>query len=154
MERLQPSTKEQIIKAGSDYSVQISQKPGEHIGSIMWKGSLALCQFLLEMATSKTPEPQLVDFLQRTKSGTTQTLILELGAGVGTAGIFSGRLFPNCKVVLTDREVVIPLLKMNVDANSSLSPSGGFHVSIFEWGSDSTPVPHQWPDLVLAADVM
>lgn len=79
--------------------------------------------------------------------------ILELGAGTGFTGL-SLSILGARHVVLTDRQIQLPLLQLNVEANREHLGSAWRSVDVctFEWGSQ-WEVEKPW-DLLVATDVI
>jgi hypothetical protein len=104
-------------KADAD-SVHVLQRSGEAIGSILWAGAVSLCQFLCAahgmcaffLCGGLT---HVNGFFFRSEKGWALggRRVLELGAGVGTCGIYVAQKFADVQVITTDREPLLPLLR-------------------------------------------
>ncbi|KAG0012655.1 Methyltransferase-like protein 21D [Entomortierella chlamydospora] len=87
------------------------------VGSTIWDAAIVLAKYL-----------ERSDLLQLTKSkssaSSTPINILELGSGTGIVGLVAARIlstkgYHGSKVVLTDKDNVVPLLQRNVENNAS-----------------------------------
>ena len=127
----------ELLPEGADGAVVpvcVVERSGEAIGSVVWGSSLDLCAALAR-------DPAIV----RGKT------VLELGAGVGLCGIAAAALGAQ-RVVLTDREPLLKLLRESVGANEP-DTAARCEVAALEWGevgARSAPAV----DLVIAADVV
>ncbi|XP_059609528.1 protein-lysine N-methyltransferase EEF2KMT [Phlebotomus argentipes] len=105
-----------------------------------WASSIALCEWFVH---------NLTDLSQKT--------LLELGAGVGMAGIMLGQMVENCNIHLTDfHEKVLGILEENVCANPPAN-SNNLIVSQLDWNSEADYERLSktcCPDVVYAADVI
>ncbi|KAF9346285.1 Methyltransferase-like protein 21D [Mortierella sp. AD094] len=87
------------------------------VGSTIWDAAIVLAKYL-----------ECSDLLKLTKSkssaSSTPINILELGSGTGIVGLVAARIlstkgYQGSKVVLTDKDNVVPLLQRNVENNAS-----------------------------------
>ncbi|KAF9175876.1 Methyltransferase-like protein 21D [Mortierella sp. AD010] len=87
------------------------------VGSTIWDAAIVLAKYL-----------ERSDLIQLTKSkssaSSTPINILELGSGTGIVGLAAARIlstkgYHGSKVVLTDKDNVLPLLQRNVENNAS-----------------------------------
>jgi predicted nicotinamide N-methyase len=120
------------------FNVQIQQKPGLAIGSVVWSSGKSLAEFLLSKGSRFLVE---------------QTVI-ELGAGVGLPGLaVAHHLNPPPKsIVLTDRQELLSLLYDGVE----LLPENRrnlVQVLELEWNNLETIGDRKW-DVCIAADVV
>lgn len=95
--------------------------------------------------------PRVADLISSAKIG--QLLnVLELGAGVGTAGIAFATMVPSAKVVITDVAEAERLVMMNVAANS-MAKGSTVEFQTLDW-EDELPagIKKQAFDVVLVAD--
>uniref|UniRef100_A0A7S2WGL8 Calmodulin-lysine N-methyltransferase n=1 Tax=Rhizochromulina marina TaxID=1034831 RepID=A0A7S2WGL8_9STRA len=133
----------------SDYlecPVKLVQQQAKGIGFQLWPAATFLCRYLEESITG-SEHGQLFGLDKPLE----QLHCLELGAGIGLAGLFAAGL--GCRTAtLTDLPEVLPILEKNLDANPSLADR--VFVAPLSWGTDDWRLAHQGrvPDLILAAD--
>lgn len=86
--------------------------------------------------------------------GMSKPSILELGSGTGAAGLAFAAT--GAKVLLTDRQSVLPLLRLNVDLNKDLLSlvGGSADIGEFDWLSPPEEILRQHFDLVIGADLV
>ena len=122
--------------------MEVCERPGLHIGSVIWEGALILSDYLVTNAR----------LLERFRHN---PHVLELGSGTGLVGLVAA--FLGGRVTLTDKS--ISLLEASVERNAQtleLADTGGsLRVERLEWGENtmselSLPVF----SYVLAADVL
>ena len=94
--------------------------PGEAIGSIIWSGSGALIEYLAEHSSELTIGKR----------------ILEVGCGVGVAGLCCASGLKAAEVVLTDVASLCDLPQHNVNVNA-LAHKGSARVCPLDWGEES-----------------
>jgi len=84
----------------------------------------------------------------------TRPSILELGSGTGAAGLAFAAT--GAKVLLTDRQSLLPLLRLNVDLNKDLLSlvGGSADIGEFDWLSPPEEILRQHFDLVIGADLV
>eukprot|EP00435_Cladocopium_sp_Y103_P055851 s819_g18.t1 len=80
--------------------------------------------------------------------------VLELGSGTGAAGLAFAAT--GAKVLLTDRQSLLPLLRINVDLNKDLlsTVGGAADIGEFDWLSPPEEILRQQFDLVIGADLV
>ncbi|GAB0093324.1 protein-lysine N-methyltransferase EEF2KMT [Sergentomyia squamirostris] len=106
-----------------------------------WPASLALCEWFTH---------NLSKFSGKT--------VIELGAGIGMAGIVLAQIANNCKILLTDfHERVLNFLIENIKENSLGSNNNSLQAIPFDWTSEEDLEKirrDHTPDIVYAADVV
>ena len=88
-------------------------------GATLWDSSLALTNFLA---------------YHYENTDLSRKNVLELGAGVGLVGMALASMGAN--VVVTERDIALPLLRKNVDRNVKVT-GGRVEVAELSWGGDS-----------------
>lgn len=80
--------------------------------------------------------------------------VLELGSGTGAAGLAFAAT--GAKVLLTDRQSLLPLLRLNVGLNKDLlsTVGGAADIGEFDWLSPPEEILRQQFDLVIGADLV
>jgi predicted nicotinamide N-methyase len=135
-----------------DSTVVIRQLPSQGISFQLWPAATSLVNLLDHHRRDPTNSP-----LSSTLMGHRRPLnILELGSGTGLVGIAAAATL-GANVTLTDLPHVIPNLRFNADANTSvLTLNGGaVHVAPLSWGeADDVELIGRDFDLVLASDVV
>jgi len=146
MARIQPTFRD--VQIDEKISITICEKSGMEIGSSLWPASFAISKYFSERNRGNDSG----FFKDKT--------VLELGAGVGLAGVCAAVL--GAKVTLTDRKSVLPILRKTVakNANNTVNhpevleldwgkgiqtKSGSCHSSTFDFiiGADILYVPEQ-----------
>ncbi|KAF8071200.1 Vcpkmt [Scenedesmus sp. PABB004] len=142
---------EQVTMTIDDLSVTINQRPHAvtakklGVGACAWEGEMLLAAFLL----SDAPRHRY-----------TGMRVVELGSGPGLAGLLAARL--GAQVVITDKAVVLPLIRENIALNGLRDTptghsSGTAEAEELEWGAPGCDaivarLASRRPELVLAAD--
>lgn len=112
-------------------AIQYYDHPGLEIGSVLWEGGKALGDFLLQRGEVVTGKR-----------------VVELGSGLGLAGIVAARTAD--VVHLTDKPELISLLQRNIDANRC---HNAFALP-YLWGSDPSAQLQPPYDVLLGADLL
>ncbi|KAL5565789.1 hypothetical protein UlMin_028953 [Ulmus minor] len=114
------------------HELQFSQDPNsKHLGTTVWDASLVFIKFLEKNSRRGTFSPSKLKGKR----------VIELGAGCGVAGF--GMALLGCDVVATDQIEVLPLLRRNVERNTSsimqLNPDsfGSIQAAELNWGNES-----------------
>ena len=126
--------------------VAIAEVPGAAVGSILWEGCHVLCRFL-------ESRPELVR----------DRRVLELGSGVGLAGLAAACLGAT-RVLVSEAPALLPLLEANMERNRP-GPGERCAASELVWGDEgwaafqmamalAQPVEPVEFDIVIAADVV
>ena len=111
--------------------IRVQEIAGQHLGSVVWDGALALCRFLSTLQPSHPLLPRDV-YIQ----GAT---VLELGAGVGAPGILLAALGAG-HVVLTERDdAALQCLRLSVSANVPKVAACCTVVGL-DWGWDAAKI--------------
>jgi Lysine methyltransferase len=181
MQRLQPRLSRLELRLNNPHETKsaygahiiVSERVGESIGSILWEGSVRMSQFLYLLEQVRIGTCPTSNFDSDEKNEllalcVSNKRIVELGAGIGTLGILAGRLGAS-HVALTERSILMPLLRANVEANrladsaSDSFPNPSCHyplgddISVYDhtWGADVCSDGLKPPyDIVLASDVV
>ncbi|XP_062082189.1 uncharacterized protein LOC133788651 isoform X2 [Humulus lupulus] len=113
------------------HELQFSQDPNsKHLGTTVWDASLVFVKFLEKNCRRGKFSPSKLKGKR----------VVELGAGCGVAGF--GMALLGCDVVMTDQKEVLPLLRRNVERNTSaiaqLNPDsfGSIKVAELSWGNE------------------
>lgn len=132
-----------VFELGPDVPpLRLCSLPGRHLGSHVWISGKILARFLASGRCAALP-------LQRSPSGP-GVRCLELGAGVGVAGLAAVAAGGAASLVLTDKEELLPLLRHNIQLNGLTECCTA---ETLVWGSSP---PSDWGsfDVVFAADVI
>lgn len=131
-----------LIVESCGHCVRLKQDPSAlktlGVGALLWEGALVLAQYMSVIPSKRWEGARVV----------------ELGAGLGLAGILAGKL--GARVTLTDVEGVLPVLQQNADLNSD---DAQLDVIALEWGSAKAPeviesLTSEPIDWVIASDFM
>ncbi|KAL5765697.1 hypothetical protein ACOSP7_016314 [Xanthoceras sorbifolium] len=115
------------------HPLQFSQDPNsKHLGTTVWDASVVFVKYLEKNCRKGRFCPSKLKGKR----------VLELGAGCGVAGF--GMALLGCNVVATDQNEVLPLLKRNVERNTSIitqmNPGsdsfGSIRVAELDWGNE------------------
>ncbi|KAF4350836.1 hypothetical protein G4B88_029209 [Cannabis sativa] len=114
-----------------NHELQFSQDPNsKHLGTTVWDASLVFVKFLEKNCRRGKFSPSKLKGKR----------VIELGAGCGVAGF--GMALLGCDVVMTDQKEVLPLLRRNVERNTStimqMNPDsfGSIKVAELSWGNE------------------
>ncbi|XP_030503695.2 uncharacterized protein LOC115718996 isoform X1 [Cannabis sativa] len=116
-----------------NHELQFSQDPNsKHLGTTVWDASLVFVKFLEKNCRRGKFSPSKLKGKR----------VIELGAGCGVAGF--GMALLGCDVVMTDQKEVLPLLRRNVERNTStimqmnpgLDSFGSIKVAELSWGNE------------------
>ncbi|KAJ1860828.1 Protein-lysine N-methyltransferase efm6 [Coemansia sp. RSA 2703] len=110
------------------------------VGSTVWDAGLVMAKYLDHQTQSGNLD----------LSGKT---VLELGSGTGIVGITLAKLQPECTVILTDKDELMPLLKHNIEVNSCKNAAA----ETLDWcDSSEKQLSGRWekslPDVILVSD--
>ncbi|XP_024031447.1 protein N-lysine methyltransferase METTL21A [Morus notabilis] len=113
------------------HELQFSQDPNsKHLGTTVWDASLVFIKFLEKNCRRGRFSPSKLKGKR----------VIELGAGCGVAGF--GMALLGCVVVTTDQKEVLPILRRNVERNTSLimqsNPDsfGSIKAAELSWGNE------------------
>ncbi|KAJ2552390.1 Protein-lysine N-methyltransferase efm6 [Coemansia sp. RSA 1933] len=108
------------------------------IGSTVWDAGIVLAKYIDWQVSQGNMD----------LSGKT---VLELGAGTGIVGITVACLQPECSIVLTDKETLVPLLERNIALNKT---HGNVSARCLDWSNAEHQeiVSKSVPDLILVSD--
>ncbi|KAK0603104.1 hypothetical protein LWI29_001486 [Acer saccharum] len=115
------------------HPLHFSQDPNsKHLGTTVWDASVVFAKYLEKNCRRGRFCPSKLKGKR----------VIELGAGCGVAGF--GMALLGCNVVATDQNEVLPLLKRNVERNTStitqMNPSsdsfGSIQVAELDWGNE------------------
>ncbi|GMJ07581.1 hypothetical protein like AT1G08125 [Hibiscus trionum] len=134
------------------HQLQFSQDPNsQHLGTTVWDTSMVFAKFLEKNCRKGR-------FCQSKLKG---KRVIELGAGCGVAGF--GMTLLGCDVVSTDQIEVVPLLRRNVERNTSRivqmnansDSFGSIKVAELDWGNEDHIKAVAPPfDYVIGTDVV
>ena len=126
-------------------------------GGVIWPSSVALCNWVAHQLQAIEPKNNTLEiacFKQITAATKgPNASILELGCGVGLAGIYLSRRF-KCKALLTDFEDSLePLVTQNM---RSLAVEKHCAFQILDWNTSEIPneIKEQRASVIVAADVL
>ncbi|WVF68137.1 hypothetical protein IAT40_002900 [Kwoniella sp. CBS 6097] len=140
-----PTTKDEeethVQVVGLDRDVRLKVDAGPGCGGIAWPAGEVLSRYI---AYRHSIDPSKL----RNKK------IIELGSGTGLVGIVAGMLEPSAEVWVTDQEILLNLMAVNVELNlPSTSTGRNVHIAELNWGEDiKSSIPVEACELVLAAD--
>jgi len=141
---------ERVIPLMESPELRIYEATGDSIARHIWDGSVAFSGLIDRATIGKSGVP----FLDRMlfEAGSTSSLrVIELGAGVGLAGLTLARLLPGANVLLTDVPEVQQLLARSILANDMNVETVGFDV--LDW---EQPIPPRFKqhelDLILVSE--
>ncbi|KAG2305405.1 hypothetical protein Bca52824_034056 [Brassica carinata] len=116
------------------HKLNFAQDPNsKHLGTTVWDASMVFAKYLGKNCRKGRFSPSKLKGKRA----------IELGAGCGVAGFAMAML--GCDVVSTDQKEVLPLLKRNVEWNTStilqMNPGSGFiiwiaRVAELDWGNE------------------
>ncbi|OMO67115.1 Nicotinamide N-methyltransferase-like protein [Corchorus capsularis] len=115
------------------HQLQFSQDPNsKHLGTTVWDSSMVFAKFLEKNCRKGRFCPSKLKGKR----------VIELGAGCGVAGF--GMALLGCDVVSTDQIEVVPLLRRNVEwntssitqINSNSDSFGSIQVAELDWGNE------------------
>ncbi|KAK4763032.1 hypothetical protein SAY86_008800 [Trapa natans] len=132
------------------HDLQFSQDPNsKHHGTTVWDASLVLVKYLEKNSRKGRFCPSKLKGKR----------VIELGAGCGVAGF--GMALLGCDVVATDQAEVLPLLRRNVERNSSrilqenTDSFGSIQVAELDWGnSDHIKAVTPPFDYIIGTDIV
>jgi len=141
---------ERVIPLLESPELRIYEATGDSIARHIWDGSVAFSGLIDRATIGKSGVP----FLDKTlfEAGSTSSLrVIELGAGVGLAGLTLAHLMPRAHVLLTDVPEVEQLLARSIIANDMNVETVGFDV--LDWEQPITPrfKQHEF-DLILVSE--
>lgn len=120
--------------------LRLCSLPGRFLGAQVWLSGHLLARFL---AAGRCPALS-------GDTGSTGARCLELGAGVGVAGLAAVAAGGAAFVMLTDKEEMLPLLRHNIQLNGL---SERCKADTLVWGA-APPIEWGAFDVVIAADVI
>eukprot|EP00928_Gymnodinium_smaydae_P049828 TRINITY_DN33464_c0_g1_i1.p1 TRINITY_DN33464_c0_g1~~TRINITY_DN33464_c0_g1_i1.p1 ORF type:complete len:289 (-),score=38.44 TRINITY_DN33464_c0_g1_i1:316-1137(-) len=125
--------------------LRLCSLPGRYLGAQVWLSGHLVARFIASRACRAFA-------LEKGSSASGGVRCLELGAGLGVAGLAAAAAGVAREVVLTDKAEMVPLLRHNIDLNG-LSAEGRCRAECLDWGCAP---PLEWGpfDIVLAADVI
>ncbi|KAJ0083961.1 hypothetical protein Patl1_30594 [Pistacia atlantica] len=132
-DRLNSPTTSEVTLEVLGHQLHFSQNPNSrHLGTTVWDASVVFAKFLEKNCRKGRFCPSKLKGKR----------VLELGAGCGVAGF--GMALLGCDVVATDQIEVLPLLKRNIERNTSrisqMNPGsdsfGSIQVAELDWGND------------------
>ncbi|KAF5751575.1 protein N-lysine methyltransferase METTL21A [Tripterygium wilfordii] len=133
LDRLNSPTTSTIALEVLGHQLLFSQDPNSgHLGTTVWDASTVFVKFLEKNCRKGRFCPSKLKGKR----------VIELGAGCGVAGF--GMALLGCNVVSTDQIEVLPLLKRNVERNTSrimqmnpgLDSIGSIEVAELDWGNE------------------
>ncbi|CAE8639562.1 unnamed protein product, partial [Polarella glacialis] len=130
---------DEILLGDPARPLRLCSLPGQHLGAQVWHSGHLLANALAGRSGSQP----LLEVLRGAR-------VLELGAGLGIAGLAAAAFAGAAAVVLTDLPEMQPLLRRNIELNDL---TGCCRAETLAWGST---LPESWGafDVVLAADVV
>ncbi|KAL1201918.1 Calmodulin-lysine N-methyltransferase [Cardamine amara subsp. amara] len=132
------------------HELKFAQDPNsKHLGTTVWDASMVFAKYLGKNCRKGRFSPSKLKGKR----------VIELGAGCGVAGFAMAIL--GCDVVTTDQKEVLPLLKRNVEWNTStilqMNPAsfGSLRVAELDWGNEDHIRAVEPPfDYVIGTDVV
>ncbi|XWS72329.1 hypothetical protein CRYUN_Cryun02cG0030600 [Craigia yunnanensis] len=134
------------------HQLQFSQDPNsKHLGTTVWDTSMVFAKFLEKNCRKGRFCPSKLKGKR----------VIELGAGCGVAGF--GMALLGCDVVSTDQIEVVPLLRRNVERNTSRimqmnsnsDSFGSIQVAELDWGNEDHIKAFAPPfDYIIGTDVV
>ncbi|KAF8039480.1 hypothetical protein BT93_B1876 [Corymbia citriodora subsp. variegata] len=132
------------------HQLQFAQDPNsKHLGTTVWDASMVLVKYLEKNSRRGRFCPSKLKGKR----------VIELGAGCGVAGF--GMALLGCDVVTTDQAEVLPLLRRNVERNTSrilqMNPDsfGSIQVAELDWGNmEHIKAVHPPFDFIIGTDVV
>lgn len=124
---------------------------GTHVRSCRDAG-VALVTYLTHLSSNEHRGLARIAQLINTATAGTKLHVLELGAGVGTAGMAFASLVPNTKVIITDVSEAERLVALNIASNTAAKGSSA-QFETLDW-SEAMPqtISSQTFEIVLVAD--
>lgn len=114
-------------------------------GSTVWDCAIVMANYL-QSYCSKLPENYWVD-----------KNVLEVGSGTGIVGIICGLLFQGSNLIISDLEILLPLIRENLETNqNALGDNLTKNISVqnFTWGTAPELNPSPPYDYIIASDVV
>ncbi|KAI8320419.1 hypothetical protein GQ54DRAFT_241617, partial [Martensiomyces pterosporus] len=105
------------------------------VGSTIWDAALVLAKYIEHQAKLGN-----LDLAGKT--------VVELGSGTGLVGIAVSRIHPKARVVLSDKQELLPLLNRNIELNNA---QGNTSAVPIDWRSSDDALPAR-PDVILVSD--
>ncbi|KAJ2718198.1 Protein-lysine N-methyltransferase efm6 [Coemansia sp. Benny D115] len=130
------------ISSNASAPVRVLQDPTgasrTGVGSTVWDAALVMAKYLDHQVSRGT-----LDLAGK--------LVVELGAGTGLVGLALARMQPGCRVVLTDKKELVPLLRRNIAFNHAET---NVQAQELDWTDDAAleSLGREVPDLVLVSD--
>ncbi|KAJ7765388.1 putative methyltransferase-domain-containing protein [Mycena maculata] len=128
---------ERVYPFGEDKRVRIIEQTSFDLDKKIWDSGIGLSAWLVSSSPLflSSPEP---------------LRILELGAGTGIVSIVLGVLRPDDRIISTDVESAMPLLRHNITANDSR-----VEAAVLDWDEEEFPecVREGAFDVIIMADV-
>ena len=141
---------ERVIPLLENQDLRIYEATGDSIARHIWDGSVAFSGLIDRASLGKSGVP----FLDKTLCGADTSnsfRAIELGAGVGLAGLTLAHLVPGANIMLTDVPEVEQLLERSIAAND-MDPKT-VHFGVLDWEQPITPQFKQHVfDLILISE--
>ncbi|KAF4736732.1 hypothetical protein FOZ63_029029 [Perkinsus olseni] len=138
--RIESHSEKAFVKYG-DEGLWLKELKGKALGTQRWASG----DKFATMLGSHGRYEELDHFFQSCVNG------VELGCGVGVAGLMLAKMKPELRMTLTDLPECIPLAKENVDYNNL---NDRVAVVPYSWGAPVDQFQANPPDLILATDVL
>ncbi|KAI0217401.1 Protein N-lysine methyltransferase METTL21A [Lamellibrachia satsuma] len=121
----------------SEHVVSLEQNWREvGVAAVVWDAAVVLCEYL-----------------DKNRHLVAKKRVLELGAGTGLVGIFSGMLGGD--VAITDRAMALKILKSNVNKNLATTERElSVSVEELDWGKNMDTFSQRKFDILLGADII
>eukprot|EP00943_MAST-04B_sp_MAST-4B-sp1_P009738 g9738.t1 len=165
MERKAPTKRMIKLKRFCDQStlnVQMFEKPGKQIGTIIWPGSILLAEFLFsnQHLFQYNHIDSGITTTGATRNAINQNRAIELGSGCGLVGI-TFALLKLGKVDLTEqnKDGIFEVLNSSIGLNFNNSSNNETFINVkeYEWGCNNADIVNNENDvynIILAADCL
>jgi predicted O-methyltransferase YrrM len=123
-ERATQRKSERKIALLSGDTVCIEQQVGASMGGQVGIGAICMCDYLQSLVGNPNCEVAPTSRLAH---------VLELGSGTGAVGIVCAALFPECQIVISDRESQRDLIVANMTGNRIDPAAGRVRFEAVDW---------------------
>ncbi|EER14498.1 hypothetical protein Pmar_PMAR024385 [Perkinsus marinus ATCC 50983] len=142
MARIECHSKKVFVEYGDGNGLWLKELKGKALGTQRWASG---DRFAAMVASSGGRYQELKSFLENCVNG------VELGCGVGTAGLMLAKVYTRMRMTLTDQPQCISLAEENVSFNNL---GDRVTVSAYSWGDSVDTFAADPPDFVVATDVL
>ncbi|EER04734.1 conserved hypothetical protein [Perkinsus marinus ATCC 50983] len=143
MARIECHSKKAFVEYGDGDGLWLKELKGKALGTQRWASGDRFAAMVASSGGRRYQE--LKSFLENCVNG------VELGCGVGTAGLMLAKVHPRMRMTLTNQPQCISLAEENVSFNNL---GDRVTVSAYSWGDSVESFAADPPDFVVATDVL